>query len=704
MNRVILFILMAGLTGIVHADPKMHSEEAFVDARLRDEDLTQSGFAALMNVMDEATQIATKTKLNADFVPGMVTVLYGQDLEAKGINHVHEALELVAGVHGSFANPVVRGVDKWASGKVKFLLNGTPINHAVTADPTPPMYLPVQLIDRIEIMRGPGSAVYGEYAFLGVINIITRSEGSRIYSHYGSYGTYAGGGFLTHSNPESDITFRAHLSGFTTAGERVTSGEDILYTPAFNQPDISYAPGPSSNRTRQRTALLSWNHPLWSLEARYLDSGTGDGFGITDALPPPDNRLIWQEGMWGIKGVRHLKLWPNLDSSLYLGWSEYTMDMDRLTFFPPGNARVPFGFVSIDPITNGFLFHPDGVVGSNHARERRLEGGLETLWNGLEQHQMRMSLEWASMKLLNTWTEANVNPLTLEPTPWHRTPSQQSWIQEGVTRSVVGLVMQDQWSLSEPLDLTYGVRFDHYDDVGMAMAPRIGLVYRLTQNHILKAQYGRAFRPPTFMEMYSRNFVISGNPEMRPETINSHEIGYIYREPELVFRATLFHAHLNNLISGDPSTGKFENFPGADLQGVELEGEYALNEYMKLTANLSHVATEDLLTGQELEYSANWLGNVGLLLQPWSDYTWSLRYRYIGPRNRAPGDTRNELAANHTVHLTATIQDFWEKNLQLRASVDNLFNTAVVEPAGANLPLDYPRPGRTWGLTLSYHY
>ncbi|MBF0214870.1 MAG: TonB-dependent receptor, partial [Magnetococcales bacterium] len=625
MNKIlpsIVSLLLAGIVFPASASDQNESADWMMAQNLSLGEQEQTAFRNLMSVLEETTSLATKTKMNADYVPGMVTVLYGDDMEAKGAAKVLDALQLVPGLHVSFENLVMRGVDKWGSGKVKILLNGHAVNHSVTANPAPPLNIPIQAIDRIEVVRGPGSTMYGENAYLGVVNIITHTQGNQMFASHGSYATHIGGGHFTHTDPKTGLTANLNVAGYSTFGEHVTSGEDILYSPAFGgQGGISYAPGPVSNKSRHRFNMLSLDYKQWSLEARYLTSATTDGFGTAGAIPPPGDNLAWKQGEWGLHAEREVDWLPDLKTTFKFGWSQYAMEMDRLTFFPPG-------FVSLD--ANGApVFHPDGVVASSLAREERFDGGVEMTWNGWKKHQILMELDLASTRLVDSWSESNMDPVTLEPRPWQPISAEQTWIRKGAHRAVTSLILQDQYALTDHLDITGGVRLDHYDDVGDDLSPRLALVYRLTDHHIFKAQYGHAFRPPTFFEMYSKSFVINGNPEMEPETINTYELGYVYRAPDKVGRVTLFHSVLNNLIIGDNLTGLYQNSTGAKIDGIELEIEYALSPSVKLDGSVSRLFTEDEATGHEIENATNWLGRAGLFWQPLSDHTLALRYFHV---------------------------------------------------------------------------
>jgi outer membrane receptor for ferrienterochelin and colicins len=144
--------------------------------------------AELMEVIEQETEVATKTRMNSDFVPGIVTVLRGEELEALGITTAGEALGLVPGMQalrdGSGNHAViVRGLDfPFNSGNIQILINSIPLTRQDAGINSAALQIPVEQIDRIEVIRGPGSVVYGDFAFMGLVNVITKDAGSRLFA------------------------------------------------------------------------------------------------------------------------------------------------------------------------------------------------------------------------------------------------------------------------------------------------------------------------------------------------------------------------------------------------------------------------------------------------------------------------------------------------------------------------------------------
>src|SRR4029078_13627682 len=141
----------------------------------------------LMSLLQQETAVATRTRMNSDYVPGIVTVLQGEELEALGRRFAWDALALVPGIQPvrgqvSSASAVVRGIQfPFNSGNLKILLDGVPLSRQSSGINGSVLFLPVEQIDRIEVIRGPGSVVYGDFAFMGLVNIITRKEGNRVH-------------------------------------------------------------------------------------------------------------------------------------------------------------------------------------------------------------------------------------------------------------------------------------------------------------------------------------------------------------------------------------------------------------------------------------------------------------------------------------------------------------------------------------------
>src|SRR5688572_6383199 len=140
----------------------------------------------LLALLKEESEIATRTKMNADYVPGILSILHGDDLEDLGLRTLWEALSLVPGFESTtnnFGNPlaIARGIGfDVLTSHLKLFVDSIPVNLSFTGANHAVMTMPVSQIERVEVIRGPGAALHGEFAFAGVINVVTRQDRRRL--------------------------------------------------------------------------------------------------------------------------------------------------------------------------------------------------------------------------------------------------------------------------------------------------------------------------------------------------------------------------------------------------------------------------------------------------------------------------------------------------------------------------------------------
>ncbi len=669
----------------------------------------------LLAVLEEQTEIATKTRLNADYVPGLVTVLHGDEMEAVGARTVWEALRLVPGVEPSTdqiggRQTLVRGVGgAFASGNMKILLNGRAMNSALSANANPVLNMPVEQIARVEVVRGPGSAVHGEYAYAGVLNVVTRKESDGAFLRAGRHDTYGAGGF--HHWSSGDRTGGSvSLGGWQSRGAGIDSGHDALYG-GNNAPQqvLSNAPGAVDDTMEQRSFLFDVYHEALSLSFSYLEDGNGDHFGTINVLDAADERGVdYRNRYLMLNGTADWTLTDNLRASLGLGWQYYENHF---------NIRLlPDNFTWLNASFQPTLL-PAGYLSEGYYEEHRLSADADVVWEGWQDHRVLAALGVARIEVGDSWQLNNVHPQTLEPVA---TPVRVGledgvpWVSENTSRRIVSLTLQDEYRPVEAVTVTAGVRYDDYDDFGSNTSPRLAAVWRLDRRHVLKAQYAEAFRPPTFYEAAFSSEqapALTRTPELSPETIRTSELAYIFKSDTAEFRLTGFHSKLDQLIVDTRILG-FANADGVRTRGVEVEAMQRLGSSFKIEGNLTLSDTAQDGNGESVAGAADQLANLVLWYQPHSKQSIALWLRHVGERERETADGRASLDGYQTVDVSATLHDLGVRGLTLRVGVSNLFDESVRYPAFRTLdiigqpfvsyPDDYPQPGRAAWLQLSY--
>ncbi|MCU7906350.1 MAG: TonB-dependent receptor [Candidatus Thiodiazotropha sp. (ex Epidulcina cf. delphinae)] len=637
----------------------------------------------LLSLLDSQTALATKSRMNADYIPGMATILYGKNLLVRGARTVWEALGLVPGISLGMEftgerQVLSRGVGHgYASGNIKILLNGVSLNSTLLATANPVLNMPIEQIARIEVIRGPGSSVHGEYAYAGIVNVITKSDEHNLYAYGESESHQGAGGQWSWRDEQNDLGVSLNLAGLKGDGHDVAVEEDAWHH--VGRPELSNAPGPS-NETREYQGLffdVNWGNLFAS--AKLLDDAYGDHFGINHFLPPPDDRLASRQVYRALSIGGNRPLSNTLEGKIRFEFLEHERNRDRL-YTNPADFITPF------PIFMDSTYE-----------EFRYSLSTDLYWQPNAKHNALFSLEAGKTRIQDagwTWPELP-----------YRLPA--NWIDTDMHRNTFALVAQDQYRVSDELTFTGTLRYDDYSDVNNSFSPRMAAVWRIHPERILKFQFARAFRPPTFYELQN-----PGNGKLKPSAVNTVEFGYILKKPDWRGSLILFHSDLIDPIVFDGiDFDGYINGQDARLQGFEFEYQQRLGQTLKLDANLSYVNARFRFSGDKLPGGTDWLTNLELLWKPFLDWSTVLQLQYVGDRNRSSLDARSHLSSYTTMDLTISYLHP-TPGLRLYLGVKNLTDEEIRYPQQLTTnfegetflpyPHDYPRPGRRWWLSLSY--
>lgn len=580
----------------------------------------------LLLVLEEETEIATKTKMNSDYVPGMVSVLHGDQLEALGIHTVVDALSLVPGVQVSriaSGEPTVkvRGFTyPFNAGNIKVMLNSIALSRESSGINSSVLLMPVAQVDRVEIIRGPGSSIYGDFAMAGVVNIITKKNGGKIYTGGGTDQSTSGGGHYAYEDKQKSL--RLGLSASLSDDGKSASILD-------KNPDEERA-----------IAVFHLDYKEFSLkfEGVKRDFAYDQVSPLPAGQPPPPpppvgpgpqiNRLTAEEKSWVTEARQKLTLGP-AGLELYLSYLSNSGDLQE------PNRK----------------FNGD-----------RIETGLEVAWEPLTGHEFLIGLSYAY---------STINGAS-EPGGPSEPPGSMFSI-SNLDRQNYAMSIQDQVAVSDNFSLTLGLRYDVYDDVGDLLTPRIAGVYRLGENHVLKAQYSQGFRSPTFWELYHSGVV---NEDLDFEVIETTELIYIYRQPGKVGRITLYSSEIDDGIyaeAGQP----FDNYIKIRSKGAEVEWDQKITEKLRILTNVSYVKVEDDRWAQGEDDDspgvANWLGNLAVFYEPLPKLMVTGRWLHVGDQY----NFGNDVDGYDPIDLTISRRDLFWEGFTLRGGIKNLFDDKI---------------------------
>ncbi len=654
---------------------------------------------------EEIISLATGYSQPLVRAPAIATVITAEEIEKRGALTLADALISVPGLLVSTARGlsdvfVIRGLFREFNAQVLLLIDGFPINDTVYGGRPQAWSMPIHDIARIEIMRGPGSALYGADAIAGVINVITKTAGSvqgvEMGAYAGRFDTY--GGWFLGGDRWEDIDLALYLEAGTTSGyQKIIGADDQTRLDHLLGTTASRAPGALNTQRDDLNARLSLKGARWQFQAGYQGFlNVGTGVGTTLALDPDGDFSVELINADFTYHLLNSDVWTVEAQFSYLG----TTTRANLTPYPPGAFAGLF---------------PAGVQDRFQFRTDQERAGLTAMYEGIRNHRVRMGagINAAAVSDVeeqrNFVTGPNGIPLPAGRLTDVRALGEPLFISEQDRTDLYGF-LQDEWRFAPDWTLTAGVRIDHYSDFGTTVNPRLSLVWNVSPRLTAKLLYGRAFRAPSFTELYSNNAALLGNSDLKPETINTVELGLTQHwNPRLWTGINLFAYDLDQHIRGERNSNtpaepsRVVNAAGIRGYGLELEAGYQLTPALNLAANYAFQTAEDQAfdASPGLAPEQQGYGELNWRITP--DWSLNTYLKWVGERARPPGDERDALddytLVGATLRRTAPNGD-WD----VRFSVQNLLNTDAREPSlyPASLPDDIPLPGR--GFTMQWRW
>jgi len=540
----------------------------------------------------------------------------------------------------------------------------------------------VENIARIEVIRGPGSALYGADAYSGVINIITNSssdiDGTQLGLRAGSFKT--NDAWMQYGGSLGDYEAAAYLRVGHTDGQNQIITEDAV-TPTIYP---SLAPGPVNLDYDAIDGRLDLSRDKWRLRAGYQQrSNARTGAGVASALDPTGTNF--GERISTDLTYQDKNFAPNLDVTAQASYF-YITEQSDLTLYPPG-----------------YLGFPDGVIGNPYKWERHLRFNLSAAYTGLQTQKLRFG---AGTQNDDLYRIKDSNNYTLPPLGTVQDVTDIAPFILPHSRSVNYVYVQDEWAFTKDWYLTAGVRHDRYSDFGDTTNPRIALVWETAYNLTSKLLYGRAFRPPSFSELYNiNNPVLIGNPNLKPETIESTELAFVWQATStLQANLNMFNYQMKDILRPDTS-GLAQNAGKQNGQGFEAELVWDASANVRMSGNYAQQRSIDETTNQDAGNAPrhHFYARLDWRLVP--RWTLDTQLNYIADRKREPGDIRPPIADYSTVDLTLRSQKVASGWL-FAFSIRNLFDADAREPSPSPglIPNDLPLAPREGRVELNYQF
>jgi outer membrane receptor for ferrienterochelin and colicins len=581
--------------------------------------------------MDRMVVTATMTEKEIEKAPGSIEVITEQNILEMNAETLAEALEdaadiMVVTAEGKQKAPRIRGMESIHS---LVLIDGRrlPSGFKGVVDIE---HIPVNMIERIEIVRGPASALYGTDALGGVINIITKKSPDQF-----NMGVTAQYGQRSYSDQHEEklnafIGNSWNRFGFFLSGG--VQGKD------YYDLDDS-APNDGDDIT------------LKTISGRFtLD--INDNNDLMAGFEYIDKNDI---------GLRYMQKqnreWDHVDerSNYFIRYNNRISPLFKLML--RANHSDQKNRTDLDPPTST-------VDGYEKSDLDQLEGRVTGI---LGKHLLTFGSEYRDIEL-----------------------EEDSGTEYGVEN--ISFYSQDEYQVLSSLYLVFGLRFDDHSEFGSEWTPRTSLVYSIFNNLRLKASYGTGFRAPTISELFITSYRSQGktiyepNPDLDPETSNSYEIGLEGEYKSFTGKLTAFRNEIKDLIDaeyyGSEGSGnkkisyyRYLNISRANISGLEFEWDIDMPYGFLLSGNLAYLDTEDEETGEELTGRPDLKGSVKLRYNHMpTGINANIRMKYFGDRYSA-GDDDEDAYTMVNFYFSKKLTD----RIKLFTGVDNIFNSGKDE-------------------------
>jgi outer membrane receptor protein involved in Fe transport len=640
-------------------------------------DLSQLSLSELAQLQIDTVYGASKYEQKITDAPASVTIVTAAEIEKHGYRTLADILRMVRGFYVTYDRNYsfvgVRGFARPGDYNTRILLlvdghrlNDNVFDGALLGTEFP---LDVDLIDRVEIIRGPSSSVYGTSAFFGVINVITKSGGA--LNGLGMSGELAS--FASH---------KARLSygnKFGNGAEAILSGsfyesqgQRNLFFKEFDRPSLNKGVAENADSDQFENFFGKLAYKNWTVTGLYGSREKAiptASFGTV--FNDPRSRTVEKRGYFDLKYERGFSNHWNMTSRVYL--DQYGYDGDYL--YDYSQIESPFLVLNKD-------FARGDWWGGELNLTKKLKG-RQTLTFGSEyRHNFRQ------------------NQYNYDQAPFFQ------YLDDRRNSKNWAFYVQDEIALRKNLIFNLGLRHDRYDTFGGTTNPRLAMIYKPVNRTSIKLLYGQAFRAPSFYELFWwQNGVTKPNPSLDPEAIRTTEL---VLEHQFLKRfrlsGTAFNNGIRDLISQttdpDDQLLVYRNVDKIGARGLELELDGKWSHGLQGRISYTFQESQNHQTGSALRNSPKHLGQMNFGMPLIGERIFAgVDTLYMAKRKTGSDNyTSGSFVSNFTISSGKLIRGF-----EISASVYNLFNEKYGDPGSEEHVQDIiQQDGRSLRFKLSY--
>ena len=660
--------------------------------------LVQNSFAnsSLEEIM---VTTATKTEKNIEGVSASVIVITEEEIQKTGASTLDKILEKVPSInaqYGRFPHPS-------ASSKASISLRGMGANGTLilvdgkrlsgeTESPYEMTRITASMIERIEIVKGSMSTLYGSDAIGGVINIITKKVDKNVSTLDLKYGSNGDGDAV---NKNVNFTNRGSVDKLRY---KINTSIDDTTPYKVNKSYTQQAINPSSGADLNGNSLdnISGNYDVtYKDEATVKTIGTRLEYDFSDNFTAGLDLSYFTEDREG----QYLGNTSATSGGLITNTPVNSEDKNRRI-----DISSDFKYLINDDLSMNTKVYRSYYKKRNYTDPLTFDGATNTKFSA------NVTIDTLESDLTYILNDSNIITTGLEYRKETRdsgaiNPDASS--SEFITKVVnyKSLFIQDEIEISDTLNAIVGTRYDNISNADNKITLQAGLVKEIAEDTSIRANYAQGYRTPDIAELYVVSMYYKGakrygsevintikteSYDLKPEQSQTFELSLSNKYENLSSVFTIFNNKVKDKIdlvsyNDSSSSTKYytsENIDQVDIKGAEVSFDYDLNKDIDLGLNATYLKTEDESTGKELTYTPDISASFSVNYKITNDLNTNLMLRYIG--EQYSNSTNTEQTNNYTlVDLGAQYQI--NKNIEYYLGVDNIFNKEVDEEIGTNV-------------------
>lgn len=525
---------------------------------------------SIKELMQVRISLATKTEETVQTVPSTITVFEHSELQALGINNAYDVMNFVPGFQmtrgdwvGAVPKEHARGV-YLDNGNILVMINGERLNEVSFGKAsvyTP--HIPIEIIERIEVIRGPGSALYGSNAFLGVLNIITQTTSKQLTVSLGEKGFKQLSTSWQHKFSKN-LALHSNISIEKSSGHQYTS-------PLNRQVKDPYKNTFLELGAHYKDIQLNIRYSENELD-EFINLGgySVDNIHASESFAISGKSTIWQDETQQLNAK--------------VSYSAYEIKSSGMALAKDS------GFISDDFMVGPFWQTESTDFSLDHSwkidKEFNLNSGVEYRKASQFQSGNLVSHYDYQQQLISVTDDNYLGEIVaIAKTPETKQLNQAHEMQ--------GIYTQLKWQIKNSISLFLGARYDNVKGIDNKLSPRGAAVWQANSKHSLKLQYGESFRTPVNNELYSNDSITTGNPNLTSEFVKTTELVWIYQDEKLSSEVVLFHNDLRDFINKVPYSGDaqftFDNTVDMEMGGLESSADVEVNDKLRLSLSYSHL-------------------------------------------------------------------------------------------------------------------